>query len=303
MMLSAVVSGAILLDWLIGEPKRFHPLVGFGIVVGKLESSLNSGSPRWRKSKGLVALLILVVPFPLLWNIFQPPEWGWLGNLLLLWFSVGHRSLYDHIQPIATALDMGDQEMARTLTSRVVSRDKETLNIEASAVESTLENGNDAVFAALFWFVLLGGAGALFYRMVNTLDAMWGYRNPRFNDFGCFTAQLDDLLNFVPARLTALSFALLGQTRQALSCWQNQAHLLASPNGGPVMTSGAGALGVLLGGVTRYQGQWQDKPHFGAGEPPVAQDIRRALRLVSQVLALWMVVLWCTEGFVWLQAS
>ena len=302
MILSAVVSGAIILDWLTGEPKRFHPLVGFGSVAGKLESSLNSGSPRWRKSKGLVALLILAVPLPLLWYIYQPYSWSWLGDLLLLWFSVGHRSLYDHIQPIATALDTGDQEMARTLTSRVVSRDKETLNIEVSAVESTLENGNDAVFAALFWFVLLGGAGALFYRFVNTLDAMWGYRNLRFNDFGRFTAQLDDLLNLVPARLTALSFALLGHTRQALGCWQKQAHLLASPNGGPVMTSGAGALGVLLGGATRYQGQWQDKPYFGAGEPPVTQDIRHALRLVSKTLALWVVILWCTEGFVWLQA-
>lgn len=302
MILSAVVSGAIILDWLTGEPKRFHPLVGFGSVAGKLESSLNSGSPRWRKSKGLVALLILAVPLPLLWYICQPYSWSWLGDLLLLWFSVGHRSLYDHIQPIATALDTGDQEEARTLTSRVVSRDKETLNIEVSAVESTLENGNDAVFAALFWFVLLGGAGALFYRFVNTLDAMWGYRNLRFNDFGRFTAQLDDLLNLVPARLTALTFALLGHTRQALSCWQNQAHLLASPNGGPVMTSGAGALGVLLGGATRYQGQWQDKSYFGAGESPVTQDIRHALRLVSKTLALWVVILWCTEGFVWLQA-
>jgi len=153
-----------------------------------------------------------------------------------------------------------------------------------------LENGNDAVFAALFWFAVAGAPGALAYRLVNTLDAMWGYKTPRFYAFGWAAARLDDALNYLPARLTALTYALFGKARQALSCWRQQAPQWDSPNAGPVMAAGAGALGVQLGGVAVYHGQEEIRPQLGAGPAPIAADIDRALTLVHKGVWLWLVL-------------
>ncbi len=117
--------------------------------------------------------------------------------------------------------------------SLIVSRDPASLDITRAATESVLENGNDAVFGALFWFVVAGAPGVVVYRLANTLDAMWSYRNERYVDFGFAAARLDDLLNYVPARLTALTYAILGHTRSAWRCWRAQAHDWDSPNAGP----------------------------------------------------------------------
>jgi adenosylcobinamide-phosphate synthase len=172
----------------------------------------------------------------------------------------------------------------------MVSRDSAAIDPVPATVESVLENGNDGVFGALFWFFLLGGAGALLFRLANTLDAMWGYRNQRFLKFGWAAARLDDVLDYIPARLTALTYALLGQTRTALNCWKTQAPHWDSPNAGPVMSSGAGALGLKLGGPARYQGEWHERPELGTGDAPQPQDIERALALVRHGVYLWLTV-------------
>ena len=148
----------------------------------------------------------------------------------------------------------------------IVSRqtDKMTTNdVRKATIESVLENGADAIFAPLFWFIIAGPTGAILYRLTNTLDAMWGYKNTQYFYFGWATARFDDFLNWVPARLTALSYALLGKSLDAFKCWKNQAHLLDSPNAGPVMTAGAGALDIRLGGPAWYHGQLKDKISFG----------------------------------------
>jgi adenosylcobinamide-phosphate synthase len=151
-----------------------------------------------------------------------------------------------------------------------------------------LENGNDAVFGALFWFAIGGGAGALLFRLANTLDAMWGYRDTRRLYFGWAAARLDDLLNLVPARLTALTYALLGKTRLAWRCWRGQAAAWASPNAGPVMAAGAGALGVRLGGAASYHGAIETRPELGAGGTAQPRHIAAALRLVARGQWLWL---------------
>lgn len=277
---------AVTLDWLLGEPRRFHPLVGFGRLAQKIEARIYRPS-RW---VGAIAVALLIVPLVTLtvWLSAQP---GFLGTAFSIWalyFSLGHKSLHDHVRPILMALENNDEVSAREKVSRIVSRDSATLEIVPSTCETVLENGNDSVFGALFWFVCAGAPGAILYRLVNTLDAMWGYRNERYLHFGWAAARFDDALNWLPARLTALTYALLGNTGSAIKCWREQAPQWDSPNAGPVMAAGAGALGISLGGPARYQGEWHDRPRLGAGAAPGFNDIERALALVRRGVMLWV---------------
>lgn len=287
-----IAAGALLLDRLLGEPRRFHGLVGFGWLASRLETSLNpvarQSSPGQRL-RGAAGILLLLVPFTLLalW-LDRRPISGPVADLLLLYFAIGHRSLHEHARAILAPLMQGNTEAARQAAARMVSRDSAAIEPASATVESVLENGNDGIFGALFWFFIAGGAGALAFRLVNTLDAMWGYRNPRFQYFGWMAACLDDVMNYVPARLTALSYALLGNTRAALNCWMIQAPSWDSPNAGPVMAAGAGALQLRLGGPARYQGVWHERPQLGIGQPPEANDIERALALVRHSVYLWL---------------
>jgi adenosylcobinamide-phosphate synthase len=284
--------GAALLDWVAGEPRRFHPLVGFGSAAIFLERRLYGGrhcasnARRWR---GVFALVLLLVPLTAMSaSLVHLPWVGDLFALLLLTFTLGHRSLHEHATGVVEALNRGDDPSARRLAGLMVSRDTRAMTVVPATTESVLENGNDSTFGALFWFLIAGAPGALFYRLSNTLDAMWGYRNQRYGDFGWAAARLDDLINYLPARLTALSYALLGATGRALHCWRTQARDWESPNAGPVMAAGAGALGIRLGGPACYRGEWRNRPHLGEGGPPGADDIRRALNLVRTALRLWL---------------
>ena len=292
--LAVLMALGLVLDLRLGEARRWHPLVGFGRLAQRIEAALNQ-APGLRL-RGVLAWALAVLPPVLLaaWMIAQTP-W-WLAALLhagLLYFCIGLRSLREHTLPIAQALAAGELEQARRLTSWIVSRDTRSASEEELAkagVESLLENGNDAVFGTLFWFLIAGGPGALLFRLSNTLDAMWGYRNVRFLYFGWAAARIDDALNWCPARLTALSYAVLGQRRQALACWKEQAPAWSSPNAGPVMAAGAGALGLALGGAAVYDGEVEQRPSLGCGAAPQGADIVRAWRLVAMSAALWMAV-------------
>jgi len=286
---------AVVLDAVLGEPRRFHPLVGFGALANRVEQWLHGGTrcaSAVQRTRGLIALLLITVPFLLLsYLMIQNQILNFLFSVVILYSAIGHRSLRDHVLPVADAMEQGDDDAARYRASMLVSRDPDTMNVPRSTVESALENGCDGIFGALFWFLLAGAPGVLAYRLINTLDAMWGYRSERYLHFGWAAAKLDDLLNYLPARLTAVSYALLGKTGQALQCWQQQAPACSSPNGGPVMCAGAGALNLSLGGPTRYRGEWQQKPILGMGPDPDSSDIRRAMGLVSRTLVLWLLVI------------
>lgn len=279
----------VLLDVLLGEARRWHPLVGFGNLAMAIERRWNKGG--WRFMRGLSAWLLAVIPLSTL-AFLLCGYGGMAAHALLLYFSLGLRSLRDHNLPIAWALERGELAEARKLTARIVSRDTTNASeaeLAKASTESLLENGNDAVFGTLFSFIVAGGAGAVLFRLANTLDAMWGYRTSRYLQFGCSAARIDDALNFIPARLTALSYVLLASDRRnAWRCWRGQAPLWSSPNAGPVMASGAGALGIVLGGDAIYDGVVEHRPRLGQGLPARGPDIVRAWQLVRATTILWL---------------
>jgi adenosylcobinamide-phosphate synthase len=218
---------------------------------------------------------------------------GWWFEVLIAYFSLGAKSLWQHAQPIQQALQVNDLAYARQRLSWIVSRNTSQLDEEAiskATVESILENGSDAIFATLFSFAIAGAEGALLYRLSNTLDAMYGYRNPQYTYFGRFSARVDDVLNWIPARLSAISYSLYGDTKIALHCWKTQGTQWYSPNAGPVMAAGAGALKLKLGGAAVYDGILKSRITLGAGDAPSAKDIQRAWLMVRASLFAWCVI-------------
>lgn len=302
---TALIWGCLLDRWL-GEPRRWHPLVGFGQLAAALESRLNryaADRPRSNRIGGLLAVLLLLAPLTLIGVVLQWQLLRWSGSLggaglwlyplvgaLVFYWALGWRSLVLHLQAIEQAMQLQDIELARDRVGRIVSRDCQSANwvdLRRAAIESALENTSDAIVAPMFWFLWGGIPGVVLYRLSNTLDAMWGYRNARYRQFGWAAARLDDLLNYLPARLTALSFVLMaapGHRQSALQAWRTQARACASPNAGPVICAGAGALGLRLGGAALYHGELISKPWMGQGRDPEAMDLTRSLRLIRRSL-------------------
>ncbi len=299
MQIAFVALAAVLLDRLLGEPPRFHPLVGFGWWANGVERALYGGAgagPSARRGRGMAAVALAVLPFVAAawWAAAQGPWIGIVTETALLYLALGGRSLEEHAGRVVQALEAGTLEEARRRVADMVSRDTEAMEPEdvvRGAVESVLENGNDAVFGALFWYALAGAPGVVLYRLANTLDALWGYRTPRYLHFGWAAARLDDGLNYFPARLTALTYAALGRFEAALRCWRTQAAAWESANAGPVMAAGAGALGVRLGGPAVYHGTRKARPALGEGKAPAVADIARATALVRRGTWLWLCLL------------
>jgi adenosylcobinamide-phosphate synthase len=288
---------ALLLDRLLGEPQQAHPLVWFGNCVAVIEKKYYGATELSfvkRQLRGFLSVCILILPVVTLCIILaNTPYIGAIFSIVILYYCLGLQSLHEHARAVAAPLLAGDLDLAREKVGWIVSRDTQKMDevqITRATIESVLENGNDAVFATLFWFFLLGAPGAVLLRTANTLDAMWGYKTRQYLHFGRFAAKLDDVLNWIPARLTAITFALLGNTQRAFHCWKTQARFCSSPNGGPVMTAGAGSLQITLGGGAVYHGQWQEKIIMGEGAGPEGHDIERALQLVRNSAWLWVVV-------------
>ncbi len=290
-----VCIAALLCDRAFGEP-RYHPLAAFGHIADRLERKLNQGSRKSRKKwfGGLAVALLVAVPalcVYLLQSRISGSVVGTLFDILVLTIVIGWRSMKEHAGDVSGALACGSLSQAREKLSLIVSRDTGELKAEeipGPVIESLLENGNDCLFASLFWYAVLGPAGAIMHRLSNTLDAMWGYKTQRFADFGCAAARLDDLLGWAPARFTALCYALSGSFRHAMQAARNQAGKHKSPNGGLVMAAGAGALGVTIGGPAVYHGLREDKVVLGVGKAATAADITRATRLIEKGIVLWL---------------
>lgn len=292
-------------DQLLGDPARHHPVAGFGAVANGLERRLY----RDERAAGAAFTATLVGGAGALGWVLQRGVRGSAAGTVLLtaaatWTVLGGRSLTREADLISASLQDGDLAAARDRVTHLVSRDPASLDADGVAratLESVAENTSDAVVAPLLWGAVAGVPGLLAYRAANTLDAMVGYRNERYNNFGWASAKLDDLLNWVPARLAGALASLAapvvgGRTEDAVRCSVEQSPAHPSPNGGVVEASFAGALRVTLGGRNTYGGVVEDRGELGFGPGPGPADLARGVTLAKVVSAAAAVV---SVGLAW----
>jgi adenosylcobinamide-phosphate synthase len=292
-------------DAALGDPRRWHPVAGFGSVAAVLERRCYSD----RRVTGTLHTAVLVAAATGLGALAERAVAGRpLASVALTgaatWAVLGGTSLSRHGAALAAELTDGDLVAARARLPSLCGRDPAALDADGmtrAGTESMAENTSDAVVAPLLWGAVAGVPGLLGYRAVNTLDAMVGHRSPRYARFGWAAARLDDVVNLVPARVTAL-LAATQHPRPALRAWRRDAPHHPSPNAGAVEAAFAGALGVRLGGVNRYGDDVQDRGFLGDGRPPEPRDIGRATRLANRVglmamtLAVLAAIAWRRPG-------
>jgi adenosylcobinamide-phosphate synthase len=286
------VAGGLLLgvlaDELLGDPRRFHPVAGFGTAAAAAENALYRNS----RAAGAVFALACVLPVTAAGALIERraarhPAVRTLALAAATWTVIGGRSLRRIGAELAVVLTARDSDAARALISSLCGRDPQRLDeagLARATVESIAENTSDSVVAPLFWGAVAGLPGLLGYRAVNTLDAMVGHRSPRYARFGTVAARLDDLANLVPARLSAaLTVALAGRVGGLPSdgwrTWRADGGRHPSPNAGQCEAAMAGVLGITLGGPTSYPSHTEVRPTLGTGRAPKPLDIDRANRL------------------------
>lgn len=283
-----------LADQLLGDPRRWHPVAGFGQLAAALEQRRYADD----RTRGVLHEAVLVGGALVLGGAIQRvvrdrPVLSVLVTGVATWVVLGGRSLARESEAIAARLAAGDLPGARARVANLVSRDPQSLDADGvarAALESVAENTSDAVVAPLLWGAVAGIPGLLGYRAINTLDAMVGYRNDRYRNFGWAAAKLDDLANWLPARLTAaLATAAAplvgGDPSDGVRAVREQSGQHPSPNGGVVEAAFAGALGVRLGGRNTYGGVVEDRGELGFGSAPAPADLTRANRLALAVSA------------------
>ena len=290
-----------LLDLLLGDPERLpHPVVGMGRWIAFWEKRLNKGNHR--KVKGALltvfSLLLcygLIVVFLHFSHKLSSSIMGSWGEALLIFFCLAGHTLRQEVRKVFEALDRSLDE-GRRQVARIVGRDTSELSaqeIRTAALETLAENLSDGVIAPLFWLALGGVPAMVTYKMVNTLDSMIGYRTERYKDFGCWAARIDDIANFIPARLTALLMVLAAGKPQLIAfVWRNgRKH--ASPNSGYPEAALAGALNCRFGGPHYYFGELFDKPYIGENARELTTaDMQKAVRVnrIAEIFAIVIII-------------
>ncbi len=275
------------LDQLLGDPEKLpHPIVGFGHLISFGEKRLNKG--KYLFAKGAIMTLILVTSIYLATKLFIniTTNYNYIFNLLLTaiiaFYCLSARTLRHEVRQVFEALEQSTNAGRKQL-SRIVGRDTATLQpqqIRSAALETLAENLSDGVIAPLFWFALLGAPGMMAYKMINTLDSMIGYKNDRYFYFGKFAARLDDVANYIPARITAfimlLSANKLSKTDFVIKNWNKH----SSPNSGYPEAALAAILNCRFGGPNSYFGTIVDKPFIGSNNRLlVLDDMQSAVKI------------------------
>ncbi len=260
---------AMILDALLGEPRWLwsrapHPAVLMGQLIGACDTRLNKGEAR--KLRGLALVVALCAGAALLGWIISLLPIGWLWSILIAAMLLAQKSLVQHVSAVADALRLSTGE-GRRAVAMIVGRDTSDMTepaIARAAIESAAENLSDGVIAPAFWFLIAGLPGILVYKIVNTADSMIGYRTPRHEEFGWAAARLDDVLNWVPARATALIIAAAYGSMRALDVIRQDARHHRSPNAGWPEAAMAGVLDIALSGPRSYHGEMREDPWVNA---------------------------------------
>ncbi len=314
-----------LLDLMVGDPQRLpHPVVWFGKMIAACERKLNRGTNR--KLKGaLTAVGLILFVFVFTWMLRKVLDTYalYLFDAIAIFYGLAGTTLIREVRAVFLALDRSLDE-GRRQVARIVGRDTSELSaqeVRTAALETLAENLSDGVIAPLFWLAILGTPGMLAYKMVNTLDSMVGYKTDRYRDFGCWAAHIDDIANYIPARLTAFLMVLprlvtinthggskflrpSGSKRTKFEWFTFHSSLFtfvrtngrchASPNSGYPEAALAAILDCRFGGPHYYFGELFDKPYIGTnGRPLTTEDMRKAVRVnrTAEVLMVAIVLL------------
>ena len=309
-----------LLDLFFGDPQKLpHPIVWFGKMIAACEHQYNKGTHR--KLKGaLIAIGLILFVFAITWmfrkilgifalfifdgtreQIYQIPVLLYIFDALAIFYCLAGTTLIREVREVFLALDRSLEE-GRKQVARIVGRDTSELSaqeVRTAALETLAENLSDGVIAPLFWLAILGTPGMLAYKMVNTLDSMIGYKTERYRDFGCWAAHIDDIANYIPARLTALLMLLysppkLGGVRGGLNRLKfvlKYARNHASPNSGYPESALAAILDCRFGGPHYYFGELFDKPYIGTNDRPLTTDDMKTAVRVNRMAEVLMVIL------------
>lgn len=301
-----------LLDLVFGDPQRLpHPVVWFGKLIASGEKDLNKGSHRKLKG-GIMAIGLILLVFGFVWalrrvlgifalyifdgthqQVYQLPVFLWLFDVIAIFYCLADTTLIREVREVFRAVDRSLEE-GRKQVARIVGRDTSELSaqeIRTAALETLAENLSDGVIAPLFWLAIGGVPAMMAYKMVNTLDSMIGYRTERYKDFGCLAAHIDDVANYIPARLTALLMIIVSGKWSLLSFVATYGRNHASPNSGYPEAALAGILDCQFGGTHTYFGEVIEKPYIGSHDRPLTTaDMTVAVR-VNRLTEIFMVLI------------
>lgn len=284
---------AVALDHLIPDRQGIKPFAWYRDWAESIEERFNGG----KRAHGVGAVILAILPIlaGVLLIHYILGQLGWIFrfafDVVVLYLCVDVHRLGKTANAVSDALQSGDfdeaNEKLRELTGKVAP-EKTEAGIARAAVEGVLKQGNSLIVSPIFWFILLGPIGAVLQRISSILDSLWGHRYERFAEFGWAAARFDDLLGWIPARITALSYALMGSFEDALHCWRKRVGVWSDINSGPLLASGFGAMHMQLC-EAEEEGEYQEK-FSDLTVIPDAGHVRRVVALIWRVLLLWLVV-------------
>lgn len=309
---AVMLPAALLAEWACGYPRWLvarigHPVMGMGALIAALDRRWNAGSPRRQRVMGIAMLAVLVAASAgagaILQHLLLLSVWLWPVLVLVATTGLAQRSLAEHVEAVAAPLAAGDLEAARRAVAMIVGRDVAGLDeagIATAAIESLAESFGDGIVTPALWLAMFGLPGLAAAKAINTADSMVGHKDERHRHFGWASARADDLLNFVPARLSGALIALAAG--KGWRVMQRDARRHASPNAGWPEAAMAGALGRRLGGPVSYDGEPQPRAIMGEGPCPDASDLARALAIWRRAcVLLWVLAASLAGAVLWLR--